>query len=85
MFKNYTVGSFKVEIVFWMMLISTLTRYSAAGTVLKMIGIKDMPFLFYVDSGFVLFLTFIGTMRLMYATTKYFDIAPKVTKKEDNE
>jgi len=77
MFKNYTVGAFKVEIVFWMMLISTLTRYSAAGEVLKMIGIKDMPILFYTDSTFVLILTFIGTIRLMYATTKYFDITPK--------
>jgi len=82
MFKNYTVGSFKVEIAFWVLGLVTLSKFASAGTVLQIMGATDLPFLFNLNDGFVLFLSMIGTFRLMYATTKYFNITPKI--KEDN-
>jgi hypothetical protein len=82
MFKNYTVGSFKVEIAFWVLGLVTLSKFAAAGTILQMAGVTDLPLLFNLNDGFVLFLSMIGTFRLMYATTNYFDITPKVKESD---
>jgi len=76
--QKYTVGWFKVEIVFWIFLISLTSYIIGVNYIFNQVAEKiNVEKIFEIPYYFIWLITFFGAGRLMFATTNYFNIEEK--------